>query len=363
MAFRTALLGGAIAVAGVVAAVTFGVSLDHLVDTPRQQGWNWDVVVGNPNSQPDPHDPDAIRKELGSKLAANRYVGAFSGFALVDGITVNGQPVDLAGVDAVKGSVFPPMVEGRPPSAPNEIVLGADPLRQIHRRVGQTVTVRASGASTTMRIVGSWLQPTASDLSATLSGGGGVTLAGVRRLAPDAPVLQFAVRYRQGVNPQAAFRSLRGELGRQVLRPYPGGEVGDLARVDFLPYVLAGLLVVLAVGALGLTLLTSVRRHRRDLAVLKTLGFVRGQISASVAWQATTLAVAAVIIGVPAGVALGRWTWRLVASNVGSVSPPLVPMVAVLLVVPATLLVANLLAAGPGWAAGRVRPAEILRTE
>jgi len=114
---------------------------------------------------------------------------------------------------------------------------------------------------------------------------------------------------------------------------------------------------------LGLTLLGSVRSHRRDLAVLETIGFVRRQVMATVAWQATALAVVAVAVGVPGGVALGRWTWRLVADNVGSVSPAIVPLGAVLLVVPATLVVANLLAGGPAWAAGRVRPSEALRVE
>jgi hypothetical protein len=33
----------------------------------------------------------------------------------------------------------------------------------------------------------------------------------------------------------------------------------------------------------------------------------------------------------------------------------------VLLVIPVTLLLASLLAAGPGWAAARIRPALILR--
>ncbi|MBV9285901.1 MAG: ABC transporter permease, partial [Acidimicrobiia bacterium] len=60
-AFRTALLGTLVAVAGVVAAVTFGSSLHHLVDSPKQQGWNWDVVVGNPNtSQPFSGDPAEV---------------------------------------------------------------------------------------------------------------------------------------------------------------------------------------------------------------------------------------------------------------------------------------------------------------
>jgi len=165
------------------------------------------------------------------------------------------------------------------------------------------------------------------------------------------------------VNKPAATASLLSDFGRQVLLPFPGGEVGNLAHVDFLPYALAGLLVVLAVGALGLTLLSSVRRHRRDLAILKTMGFVRRQVTATVAWQATILAVGALVVGIPCGIALGRWTWRLVASGAGSVSPPLVPVAGVLLVVPATLLAANLLAGGPAWTAGRVQPARVLKAE
>ncbi|MDP9073819.1 MAG: FtsX-like permease family protein, partial [Actinomycetota bacterium] len=133
--------------------------------------------------------------------------------------------------------------------------------------------------------------------------------------------------------------------------------------VAFLPEVLAALLIVLGVGALALTLLTSVRRHRQDLAVLKTIGFVRWQVSATIAWQATTLAVGALVIGVPSGISAGRWTWRVVAGGLGSVSPPIVPAMAVLLVVPITVLVANLLAGAPGWSAGRVRPALAFRTE
>jgi hypothetical protein len=365
-AFRTALLGTLVAVTGVVAAVTFGVSLRHLVDRPAEQGWNWDVVVGNPHSSEGlAGDPagDLLHQEMVRRLAANRYVGSFSGLALTDGITLDGHQVDIAGVETDKGSVFGRIIEGRAPGSPDEIVLGRDALAQVHKRIGQTVTARAGDRRSTMRIVGASLQPTAGDLSPRLSRGGAVTVAALQRLGLDARAFQFAVRYRPGVDTRAASNSLLDDFGREVLRPYPGGEVGDLARVDFLPYVLAGLLVVLAVGAMALTLIASVRRHRRDLAILKTIGFVRGQIFATVAWQATALAAGALVVGLPCGVALGRWTWDLVAGGVGSVSPPIVPLTSLLAVAAATLLVANLLAGGPGWAAGRVPPAEVLRSE
>jgi len=365
VAFRTALLGALVAVAGVVAAVTFGVSLHGLVDSPHQQGWNWDVVVGNSNTQPYEGDPaaDPLHKQMVDKLAGNRYVTAFAGFGAIDGITVDGRTVNVAAIERIKGAISPTVVEGRDVEADDEITLGRDTLRELHRRVGQTVSLRSGDQSRQLRIVGVTLAPTAGDMSAKLASGGGVTLAAMRSVAPETPVLQFFVRFKPGVSHAAAIDSLVGQFGREVLTPYPGGEVGDLARVDFLPYVLAGLLVILAVCALGITLLTSVRRHRRDLAVLKTVGFVRRQVSATVAWQATTIALAAVIVGVPCGIALGRWTWRLVASGAGSVSPPIVPLLAVLAVVPTTLLVANALAGGPAWAAGRVQPARVLKAE
>jgi putative ABC transport system permease protein len=364
VAFRTALLGTLVAVAGVVASVTFGVSLRHLVHDPLQQGWNWDVLVGNPNSQSLAGDPrsESLHADMTRLLSNNRHVDAFSGLALSDG-TADGRPIDLAGIESIRGSVFPLVVAGRVPRADDEIVLGRDALTQIHKRIGQTVTLRAGDNTAVMRIVGQALSPTAGDMSPRLSRGCGVTMAGLRRIQPGVAVLQFAVRYPPGVDRRAAFRSLLDDFGPEVLAPYPGGEVGNLAQVDFLPYVLAGLLVVLAIGALGVTLLGSVRRHRRDLALLKTIGFVRRQVSATVAWQATVLALGAVVVGVPCGVALGRWTWHLVAREVGSVAPPVVPVVGVLLVVPITLLAANVLAGAPAWSAGRIRPADVLHNE
>ena len=40
-----------------------------------------------------------------------------------------------------------------------------------------------------------------------------------------------------------------------------------------------------------------------------------------------------------------------------------IPVLVVLAVVPGTLLMANVLAAVPGWTAARIRPAAVLRTE
>ena len=51
------------------------------------------------------------------------------------------------------------------------------------------------------------------------------------------------------------------------------------------------------------------------------------------------------------------------ASGIGSVSPPVVPLLAVAILVPATLLVANAIALWPGWVAAQVAPATVMRSE
>jgi ABC-type lipoprotein release transport system permease subunit len=135
------------------------------------------------------------------------------------------------------------------------------------------------------------------------------------------------------------------------------GEIGDA------PLVMAGVVALLAAATLAHTLVTSVRRRGRDLAILKTIGFARRQVSATVAWQATTLAVVAVVIGIPLGVVAGRWGWNVFADRLGVVPAPVIPIVAVVLIIPATLAVANLVAAIPGRLAARTRPAEVLRSE
>jgi len=66
--------------------------------------------------------------------------------------------------------------------------------------------------------------------------------------------------------------------------------------------------------------------------------------------------------------ALGRMKPSLTTTTsryvgIDSASPALVPTLAVALVAPAALAVANLVAAWPGWVAARVAPAVVMRAE
>jgi hypothetical protein len=60
---------------------------------------------------------------------------------------------------------------------------------------------------------------------------------------------------------------------------------------------------------------------------------------------------------------VGRWAWGLVAADLDSVSPALVPASSVALVVPAAITLALIVAAIPGWWAARMKPSVIVRSE
>jgi ABC-type lipoprotein release transport system permease subunit len=145
-----------------------------------------------------------------------------------------------------------------------------------------------------------------------------------------------------------------------VQRP---ARIANYRTMSTTPALLAFGLAVGAVAALGLTLFASVRRRRRDLAVLKTLGFTQRQLAATVTWQATVAAVIGIALGVPLGIALGRWLWTLFARQIYAVPEPAVPVSTVILLSLGTLVLVNLVAAVPGRAAARTPTALALRAE
>ena len=121
-------------------------------------------------------------------------------------------------------------------------------------------------------------------------------------------------------------------------------------------------MVALLGAAVANALVIAVRRRRRDLAVLRTLGFTTGQVVRTVLWQASTVGVVAVLIGVPLGVIVGRWTWTLLTQHLGIVPEPVASVAAMAIVVVAVLGLSNVVGLVPGFRAAR-HPGEALRAE
>jgi putative ABC transport system permease protein len=107
----------------------------------------------------------------------------------------------------------------------------------------------------------------------------------------------------------------------------------------------------------------SIRRRSRDLALLKTLGFVRGQVVGAVIWQASVSVAIGTVIGIPLGIVAGRLAWDRFASELYVVPRPVISMVTVAVVAMSALALAILTAIVPGWRAAQTSIAAVLRTE
>ena len=129
------------------------------------------------------------------------------------------------------------------------------------------------------------------------------------------------------------------------------------------PAVLAGGLLAAALLSLGLALFASVRRQRRELALLKALGFTRRQLVATLVWQSALIVGIGAAIGVPLGIVLGRALWAVFAQQLHVVVRPDVPLVAIAAVTLGALFVALVVAVVPGRSAARVPTTVLLRSE
>jgi len=352
-----------VAVASVAAALTFGASLDRLVTTPRLFGQTWDTAYtsfGEASLLP------AAVPVLERDPAVAAYSIGASGPVDVDGRSVGGVAFDVP-----PGSVLPPILAGRAPTRAGEIALGTHTLDNLRKRIGDRVQVSiGTGPGLPMRVVGRTVTPL-TYAEARLGEGAFITFDSIRRMDPNGEAVASSdavVRWAAGADraaKQRVFARLSEVAGRSlvVLPSEKPTDIVNFGRVQSMPFVLGGILAVLGAATLTHTLVTAIGRRRRDLAVLKTIGFVRRQVTRTVAWQATTMVAIALLVGMPVGVALGRWAWTMLAGQLGVVSEPVTPIPPVLLVIPATLLVANLAAAVPGWLAGRIHPAVALRAE
>jgi hypothetical protein len=373
---RSATTGAVLAVTVLAATVTFGASLDSLVSHPSLFGWNWDYAMmasfGGQENLP--------AHQVATLLDADHDIAAWSGAnfsdAELDGVRT-GVLVEQPGA-----GVAPPILTGHGLEAANDIVLGATTMSQLHRRIGDTVTF-ANGISkpTTLTIVGTATFPAVANGNVGMGNG---ALAATSDFPKNLLNLQGAelpgpsfvfVRIRSGVDSAAAYASLvkinnevnaipaaSGLAGGvvKVLRPV---EIVNFHAMGETPTALATGLAAGAVLALGLTLATSVRRRRRDLALLKALGFTQRQLASAIAWQATVAGVIGVVVGMPLGIIIGREFWLAFAHSINAVPEATVPVRTMALVGVGALVFANLVAALPGRMAARTPTALVLRAE
>lgn len=367
---RSAILGATLAMVVVAAALTFGASLHALVSHPALYGWNWDYALAAGSGSGDIPAP-----HIAQLLDADHDVTEWSG-ASFSTLTIDGQAVPVL-AERPGDRVRPPVLSGHGLDGSTQVVLGASTLVELHKHVGDVVEV-SNGVSPVerLRIVGTTALPALSPLE---MGTGAIVspdrLTAAQRNTFNDPIPgpnAIFVRVRRGARPAVVRKALEriaeglsnsANFGVAVVKVQRPAEIVNYRSVGSTPALLAAGLAAGAASALGLTLLASVRRRRRDLALLKTLGFTRRQVAAAIAWQASVATGIGIAVGAPAGILLGRVLWDTFAREIHALPRPSVPAVAVMIVGLAGLLLTNVIAAVPGRIAAGTPTAHFLRSE
>ncbi len=349
---RSAILGAAVGVLGVAGVAVVTSSLDALVDEPARWGWTW-------SSTPEMDDQDRVRDSIADD---DRLAAA----AFLDQAAVDLGDVEVTGnaLEQLRGATELTLRRGAYPTGAGEVAVGRRTAEDLGLSIGDTVEASTPEGGVELTVVGEVVLP----INDNASPGEGVLLTpeGLDRVRSSDGFETLLLTYPEGV----AGRDLERELEEDYELTFSSysrasvpGDVSNLDGVRTMTVVLGGFFAVLAVVGLAHLLAISSRRRRVDFAVLRALGMRRRQIRRSVALQAVVITMVGLVLGLPAGLVVGRASWRLMVTDVGVVDDPTQPWALLVLVVPAVLVLSVAVAAVPAWGSGRRRPAAILRAE
>jgi putative ABC transport system permease protein len=355
LAIGSAIAGVTLAAATGVAAWGLTTSYEHLLDTPQLYGAEWDAIVGNVSTETQAAD-------------SARRLAAIPGIRAVQILSLSGQQPDpafaITSARPVVGEVsFGTVTRGRPPATSKEVALGADSMDEFGVDIGDDVSLPPGADDpVSFRVVGEVL---VNDGFETRPGDGALVTPEAYDViaAAGGDASTYAVWVDDDHDRTKTLAAVRDAFPTTYLEPRPPDKIANLQHVAAQPKLLTLVVGVLAGAALIHALAMSVTRSRRQIGVLKTLGFTRRQVISSVGWHATTIAAAALVVGIPLGVILGRLAWTAISQSIGVRVEHSLPAAAIGIVVGVVVVVANVAALVPGAAAARTRTALALRAE
>ncbi len=357
---QLAVAFGALAVA---AAMVFASSLGQLLDSPRQYGWSFDSAVVSETNAPTLVADDVVVAD--DPAVAEAAEAVFQIQLAIDGLPTLGYAIG-------DGSqrIGPVVARGRPPVTADEVALGAETMRELGAAIGDEVVVDGGAGPERFQVVGQAVIPVSEDGGRIGAGAAFVTPA-LPRFGIDGPTAceqsscyrQVVVRWVDGADVDAAADRMLADVSAEFVRPAPPPEVERLSEVDAMPWIVAGLLALLAGAAAVHAVVVTVQRGHRDLAVLRALGVTPAQIRRGVVIHVAVLTAGWAVAGTVLGVVLGRSTWGEVAASVGVAALSAVPVAAIVALPVVVVLLSQLAATVPARIAGRLRPAAALRVE
>jgi ABC-type lipoprotein release transport system permease subunit len=349
-------------------AVTLA-SFDHLVRRRDLAGATWSAAFlpqEAPDGSVDIAGQVAAAGAVPGVEAATTGTWATTGQGIAPGLYVNGKLIGTQIFDD-ESPIQPAIERGRAPERAGEIALGRKTLASLGLRVGDAVklSMDPSQPSQTGRIVGETVlvSPWFFDFAP------GIGAATVRSTftalgASTEPVFELLlVRYAPGADSLRTFDAVQQTLHTAGFEATDRLSVSGLSRIRLVPTLLLIGLLVLVAAAIAHVLLVSVTGHRRDVAVLRALGFTRPQSWISVTVHAGVIALFACAIGIPLGVLFGREAWERIAANLYVVPRPMAPLTLLALIGLVLVAVAVIASLVPSARAVRLKPAAVLRAD
>ena len=353
---RSAVLGIAVGVGGLVGAGVIATSLHDLSTQPVRWGWNWSTI-------PD-YFGDAELAQVQSDLIDDPRVDGVAELTSAN-LLLNGLNVTVYSLDTVKGDLSLTRLDGRLPDRPDEVALGEQTMSDLGLAVGDDLEIlNDAGATDTVRIVGTALLPPVEER--TIGLGAVMTPDGLAGASVEDLGSSVVVRYAPGLPVDEVEAGLAADHGLDFTlfsQPLVPGPIRNLAASRYVAVSLAIFFVLLGAVALLHALLVGARRRSGDLALVRALGGRPTQIRRGVMAESLLLCAEALVVGVPVGLVTSRLLWRLLVQHLRALADPVMPWTLLVVLVPATAVAAVALAWWPSRLAARGRPATNLRAE
>lgn len=127
----------------------------------------------------------------------------------------------------------------------------------------------------------------------------------------------------------------------------------NLTHTDRIPRAVVVMVSIAALLILAFVLPSAIRLRRLELAVMRSVGLTGHGVRRSAAWQATTTAIAPLLVAVPLGIAVGRTAWEAYARDLEVAPEAITPWLAIASLVVGLVVAANACALIPGRLAAK----------
>ena len=328
MPVRSALIGAIVGVLGVVGCLTFRSGLTDVVHDPQRSGIVWDAGVAGVGVLP----PETVATVSNDPAVAAAYDALWA-----RAIKINGTPTPTFGTKSVTGDIHPVVLAGRAPRNPSEIAFAPTTMRRLGLHIGDRVPSarprRRTSASSAKALLPE-TSHTSYDQSAWMTAAGlAAALPTDAAASGDFTEDYLLLRWRPHADPQAALGPVPKARGTGRTLRKRRCHVADGRRRARRPA---------RVAVLTRDLLRAARdRNGRAHTCHHCASPSRGSrdppfdrlhqtrlARVAIAWQATLLAIAGLVVGVPLGILAGRLAWKQLANSFPLVyAPPLAILV------------------------------------